>query len=396
MKIIVGAGSVGLSIAYKILLKYKRGNDIVVIDRYNLPTKGTSLKNSGVLHAGLYYPPKSEKSKLCIDGHEQLKKLCFDNNLPILKCGKIILPINNLDYERITDLYINASSCNRHVSIIDFNYAKKIQPNINQRNSYLWSPETSVFSPSSILEFLYKFLLNSGVKFIKDKVELIDNEKQKIITSKNQTIKFTKLFNCAGPGSLNLYKKNNLNKSHLTILPILGQYAIMPSRNILKTNLYPAPDPTLPFLGVHLTPMINGNILIGPNAVPVFKKDVQGFEFEDFLTISSKLFNHAKLFLNNSQNYRKHALNELSFNVLEKFKNQVSQFIKLDKSLENEIFMDNTLSGIRPQLYDYKKNKLINDFVYEKEDNVIHIINAVSPAFTSCLSLADKIININI
>ena len=395
MKIIIGAGSIGLSIAFKLLLKYKNGNDIVVIDRYNIPTKGTSLKNSGVLHAGLYYPPDSEKSKLCIDGHEQLKKLCLENNLPLLKCGKIILPLNDFDYERINNLYRNASSCNRNVSIIDFNYAKKIQPNINKRNCYLWSPETSVFSPKAILKFFYEFLLNSGVKFIKDKVLIIDSEKQKIITCKNETIKFTKLFNCAGPGSLNLYKTTNSKKLNLSILPILGQYAVLPKRNILKTNLYPAPDPSLPFLGIHLTPMINGNILIGPNAVPIYKKDVQGIDLEDFLTISSKFFNHAKLFFSNSQNYRKHALNELSFDLLRKFEKQASLFIELDKSINKKIYMDNTLSGIRPQLYDYKKNKLINDFIYEKQDNVIHIINAVSPAFTSCLSFSDKIIKIN-
>lgn len=94
MKVIIGAGCVGLSIAYKLLETYKTAKDIVIIDKFNVPSKGTSLRNSGVLHAGLYYPKGSDKSKLCIHGGESLFRLCKDNNLPILNCGKLILPFN--------------------------------------------------------------------------------------------------------------------------------------------------------------------------------------------------------------------------------------------------------------------------------------------------------------
>ncbi|MDC2963100.1 FAD-dependent oxidoreductase, partial [Prochlorococcus sp. AH-736-K15] len=274
MKIIIGAGCVGLSMAYQLLKKYNTASDILIMDRYNIPTKGTSLKNSGVLHAGLYYPPNSEKSKLCINGHYELKNLCLENNLPILKCGKLIIASDAKESSRLENLYKNAINCGRNVSIVDYAFAKKIQPEVKKGYSYLWSPETCVFSPSEILNFLYKLLLKSGVKFIKDKVLSIDVNKSNILTKDNGLIKFSTLFNCAGPGSLDLYKKANYKESELTILPILGQYGVIPLNKKLKTNLYPVPDPNLPFLGIHLTPMINGNILVGPNAVPVFKKDV--------------------------------------------------------------------------------------------------------------------------
>ena len=98
--VVIGAGCVGLGIAYKLLERFK-GDQILVIDRYNIPSNGTSQRNSGVLHAGLYYPPQSEKAKLCINGHQELKKLCFDNRLPLKECGKLIIPnmqINNSKY----------------------------------------------------------------------------------------------------------------------------------------------------------------------------------------------------------------------------------------------------------------------------------------------------------
>lgn len=399
MKIlIIGSGCVGLSIAYKLLDKFP-GNEISIIDRYNIPSKGTSLKNSGVLHAGLYYPPNSEKSKLCINGHEKLKKLSFDNDLPFNECGKLIIPTKLIEEKNLQKLYKNAVSCNRGVSLIDYSEAKKIQPNVKKASIYLWSPKTSIFSPEKILNFFYEKLLEEGVEFIRAKVEKINVNKKNIVTSDKDEINFNYLFNCAGPGSLNLCKdslsKDSSSKaSSLTILPILGQYGIIPKKNLLKTNLYPVPDPNLPFLGIHITPMINGNILIGPNAVPIFKKDSQGYDLNDFLSILPSFLNHSKLFATNSQNYRKHALSELSINIKEKFKKEIPKFLDLKESEKNKIYMAKETFGIRPQLYDFKKNRLVNDFLYEVHENTVHLINAVSPAFTSCLALSEKIIDL--
>ncbi len=393
MKIIIGSGCVGLSIAYKLLEKYKSAEDIIIIDKYNTPTKGTSLRNSGVLHAGLYYPKGSEKSKLCIQGGESLSKLCHDNNLPIFNCGKLLVPFNKKDEENLENLFLNAKNCGRTVEIISHKEASNIQPNIRNVNKYLWSPKTSVFEPERVLKFFYRRLVDAGAKFLVDSVDEIDFEKLCIKTKNNNIIKYTFLFNCAGPGALDLAKKKNELYKNLSVLPILGQYGIIPKKNYLKTNIYPVPDPNLPFLGIHITPLTDGNILVGPNAIPVFNKDVQGKEASDLFSIFPNLIHHSKLFLSNSQNYRMHALNELTFFVLDKFKKETSKFLDLpDKSI-NKMFMSKKNYGIRPQLYDKKKNKLVDDFMYDIEENSINIVNAVSPAFTSCLAFSAKIVN---
>ncbi len=392
MKLIIGAGCVGLSIAYKLLEKYGTAEDIIIIDKYNIPTKGTSLRNSGVLHAGLYYPKGSDKSKLCIQGGESLFRLCQDNNLPVLNCGKLIVPFNRKDEENLERLYLNAKNCGRTVLLIDFKEASKIQPNIRNVNKYLWSPKTSVFEPNKVLNFFYNKLVDAGAKFLLDSVDEINFEKSCIKTKNHNNLKYSFLFNCAGPGALNLAKKKNDLYKNLTVLPVLGQYGIIPKKNYLKTNIYPVPDPNLPFLGIHITPLTDGNILIGPNAIPVFNKDVQGKELGDLVSLFPNLFYHSKLFLSNSQNYRMHALNELTFFVLNKFKDETSKFLDFpDKSID-KMFMSKKNYGIRPQLYDKEKNKLVDDFMYDIDENSINIVNAVSPAFTSCLALSEKIV----
>ena len=393
MKVIIGAGCVGLSIAYKLLEKYKSAEDIIIIDKYNVPTKGTSLKNSGVLHAGLYYPKGSEKSKLCIKGGESLSKLCHDNNLPILNCGKLIVPFNRKDEENLENLFLNAQNCGRNVQLICYNEALKIQSNIRKVNKYLWSPKTSVFQPNRVLNFFYRKLVDAGAKFLVDSVDEIDYEKLFIKTRNNNNFKYTFLFNCAGPGALELAIKKNKLYKNLTVLPILGQYGIIPKKNFLNTNIYPVPDPNLPFLGIHITPLTDGNMLIGPNAIPVFNKDVQGREASDWISLFPNLLYHSKLFLSNSQNYRMHAFNELTFFVLDKFKEETSKFLDCPDKILNEMFMSKKNYGIRPQLYNKEENKLVDDFMYDIDENSINIINAVSPAFTSCLALSEKIIN---
>ena len=132
--------------------------------------------------------------------------------------------------------------------------------------------------------------------------------------------------------------------------------------------------------------------MYGPNAIPVFNKDVQGKSKRlDF--VISNLFYHSKLFLSNSQNYRMHTLNELTFFLLDKFKEETSKFLDFPEKILSEMFMSKINYGIRPQLYNKEKNKLVDDFMYDIDEHSVNIINAVSPAFTSCLALAEKIIN---
>ena len=133
--------------------------------------------------------------------------------------------------------------------------------------------------------------------------------------------------------------------------------------------------------------------MIGPNAIPVFKKDVQGYDLKDMRDIPSIITNNIILFASNKSNYRKHALSELSFNLKNKFHRNALRYFGNNLKSNFQLEMDSKTYGIRAQLINRNTYKLVNDFIYKKIDNNIHIVNAVSPAFTSCFSLAEFIVD---
>ena len=392
--VIIGSGIVGLSIA-KVLIDRKISDpkNLLIIDKYSTPSKGTSTHNSGVLHAGLYYKPGSLKAKLSIEGSLKLKEWCNENKIKVSSCGKLLIPFSKEDFKNLRKIEKNAIKNGCKIELIEYDQAIKIQPELVKKEIYLWSPKTAVFDPNSIIKVLYKSLKEKGVKFLKKAVKFDNSEKKKLYFDDNTSIEYFKYINCAGPGALNIAKSVSDKFDHLTILPFLGQYAVQKSGIEIKTNLYPVPDPELPFLGIHLTPRINKSTLIGPNAFPTFQKDIQGYDLDDLKAIPSILVNNLTLFTSNKSNYRDHALKEFSINMQNKFFNDAIKYFSNENKNNFKIEMDSSTYGIRAQLINRENHELVNDFIFEIIDENIHIVNAVSPAFTSCFALAEFILD---
>lgn len=393
--VIIGAGIVGLSIAETLIKKeIVSPNNLVILDKYSVPSDGTSTHNSGVLHAGLYYKPGSLKAKLSIDGGHKLKEWCFKNDLPILKCGKLLVPFNQKDLLRLDKIFDNASENGCDVKKIEYSEAVKLQPGLTKQEKYLWSPNTAVFSPHLIMEKLFKMLKEKGVGFLKKGVVLDDESNKRFLLDDKTYFNYSRYINCAGPGSLEITKSISDKFNHLSILPFLGEYGVQESGLKIETNLYPVPNPELPFLGIHLTPRINNSTLIGPNAIPVFRKDIQGFDFKELKDFSSIIVNNLVLFASNLQNYREHAFSEFTLNVRQKFHKNSIKYLEKNVRKDFKIKMDKTTYGIRPQLIEKDSYKFVNDFLYERINDNLHIVNAVSPAFTSCFALAEYIVDL--
>ena len=390
--VIIGAGIVGLSIA-KVLIKRKifDPSNLLVLDKFSIPSKGTSIRNSGVLHAGLYYKPGSLKAKLSIEGGFKLKEWCDINDIQILECGKILVPFCKEDYLNLDKIAKNALLNGCEIKIIDYKEAKKIQPGIVKKEKYLWSPRTSVFPPELIVKRLYIYLKEMGVEFKKNSVISIDSEKKQLILDDKSKLDYSKYINCAGPGALNITQSITNKFNDLSILPFLGQYVVQDCGINIKTNLYPVPDPELPFLGIHLTPRVNKSTLIGPNAIPIFQKDIQGYDINNLKECPSILVNNIVLFASNTSNYRKHAFKELTFNLKKKFLKNATKYLSQENISDFQVKMDFSTYGIRSQIINRKTYEFINDFVFDMIDENIHIVNAVSPAFTSCFALAEYI-----
>jgi L-2-hydroxyglutarate oxidase len=395
MKIlIIGAGCVGLSVARELVNNPRsQKQEILVVDSYAIPSKGTSSRNSGVLHAGLYYQPNSLKARLCVTGALKLRDLCAKHNLPLMRAGKILVPNSPTDIIRMQRIYDNSQANKCDTSIIDYKEAEALQPGIVRRDSYLWSPNTSVFDPSSVLSHFVAYLRDHNVKFLQARISRIESHAGLAYLEGFELLRFDYIYNCAGPGALRLSQNESESFDNLAVLPVLGQYGIQSNGIRVHTNLYPVPDPDLPFLGVHLTPRIDGQILVGPNAIPCFQEDIQNYSSNDFIQLITRFSFHTALFFSNSQNYRAHALSEFSFRASRKFSAAGRMFFASQFKAGFKVRMDSSTYGIRPQLIDKKKLRLENDFLYLSQAKCFHLVNAVSPAFTSCLSLAEFIVS---
>ena len=392
--IIIGGGIVGLTIAYQII---KRGisRNIIILEKENKLGLHTSGRNSGVLHAGIYYKPGSLKSKVCIEGAQRLKKWIKDRRLTLNPCGKIIIPTKPEQDSQIDLLFERGIKNGAQVEIINNKKLNEIQPNTNSiTNRALWSPNTTVVNPLEIINQLEIELKDKGVLFIKgSKIKKINKKETKIYTDDNSIFKYKYFFNCAGLQSDRVAHMCNIGKN-LTILPFKGLYwKIKNNKEFdIKTNIYPVPDLSVPFLGVHFTPSGDRkNIYIGPTATVAFGRENYKFSqgLEPLMLISN-LFTLSKQYLMNKNKFRQY-VHQQSLQAFEPFLIKSAQNLVPSIKLKDIEISEKT--GIRAQLFDNKKMNLVDDFICTNDENSTHVLNAVSPAFTSSFSLADLIIN---
>ena len=394
MKIaITGAGVVGLTLAHE-LLSADKSFSIDLFDSFSIPSKGTSIRNSGVLHAGLYYKPGSLKSQLCLQGRELLQDFISQHNLDILSCGKLLIPHSQTDLGRLTDIKVNADKNGCVTYLVEHPDALSIQPGICERDCYLWSPKTSVFSPTQIINQLAHNLRLSGrVNFVITAVESLDADKTQLTDKSGHHYQYDYIFNVAGPGALDLYKSVSDSFNHLLLVPFIGEYARLNQGLPIKTNLYPVPDPELPFLGVHITPQLQGsNPIIGPNALPFPRSYFNEYLSSDFTKLGPRLSFLLALYASNHARFRTHANNEFSFHKQNKFYRAALNFFNSNSNRSLSVSMDQSVYGIRPQLVDLRTLDFVNDFMCQRTNNICHVVNAVSPAFTSSFALAKYLV----
>tara|TARA_B100000886_G_scaffold336920_1_gene296614 strand:+ start:9448 stop:10665 length:1218 start_codon:yes stop_codon:yes gene_type:complete len=392
--VIIGGGIVGLTIAYQII---ERGisKNIIILEKENNLGLHTSGRNSGVLHAGIYYKPGSLKSKVCIEGAKRLKGWIKDRGLTINPCGKIIIPTKSDQDSQLDLLFQRGIKNGAKVEFIDNKKLNEIQPNTKSiTNRALWSPYTTVVNPLEIINQLEIELKDRGVIFIKgSRIKKINKKENKIYTNNNSIFNYKYFFNCAGLQSDRVAHMCNVGKN-LTILPFKGLYwKIKKNEEFdIKTNIYPVPDLSVPFLGVHFTPSSDKkNIFIGPTATVAFGRENYKFsEGIEPLMLISNLFILSKQYLMNKNKFRQY-VHQQSLQAFEPFLIKSAQnLVPLIQLKDIEI---SEKIGIRAQLFDNKKMSLEDDFICTNDENSTHVLNAVSPAFTSSFSLADLIIN---
>ncbi len=392
--IIIGGGMVGISIAYQIIERNISKN-ILIIDKEDSLGLHTSGRNSGVLHAGIYYKPGSLKAKVCIEGSKRLKKWIKSRDLTLNSCGKIIVPTKSHQDSQLDLLLDRGKQNGAVVEMIDKEKLKGIEPYTDSPSGRaIWSPNTVVVNPLEIINQLEKELEDKGVTFLKGvKIKEINKKDQKIYSFDHSSFKYRYLFNCAGLQSDRIAQMCGVGNKY-TILPFKGIYWKIKDNNKFKIqrNIYPVPDLSVPFLGVHFTPSGDKkNIYIGPTATVAFgRENYHLFKGIEPLMLISNLFILSKQYLLNKNKFRNY-VHEQSLQSFEPFLIKAASELVPSISLK-DIELSKKL-GIRAQLFDKDKMQLVDDFISLNDDNATHVLNAVSPAFTSSFALADLIIN---
>ena len=385
--VIIGAGIVGLASALKIL-EAKPHLKLLIIEKEDDICKHQTGNNSGVIHSGIYYKPGSLKAENCRRGYKLLIDFCEANNVKYDICGKVIVATGEEELSSLNNIYERGKANGlENLRIISGEELKDIEPHANGVGAIL-VPQTGIVDFTEVALKMKLLLQEKGIKFIfGESVETIEYKKDNIVVGSNNNSFETKyLVSCAGLQSDRIAKLTNKNLG-IRIIPFRGEYyKLKPDRrNLVKSLIYPVPDPKFPFLGVHFTRMINGDVEAGPNAVLSFKRE--GYNKFSFNTKDALETFIWPGFLSVAKKYWQTGLKEFYRSYNKK------AFVKALQKLVPEITRDDLEpggAGVRAQACDIKGN-LLDDFYFIENKNAIHVGNAPSPAATSSLAIGETI-----
>ena len=387
--LIIGAGIIGLTIAKTLKKKYP-DKHIIVLEKEVDVAYHSSGRNSGVLHAGFYYTANSLKAKFTKDGNQIMRQYCEDNNLKINRCAKVVVATNQEELESLYELEKRGLQNGVNVKLIDEKELQKIDPNVKTYQKALYSPDTATVDPVEICQQIKKELIAEGVVFYFDEGYDKKLDTHTILSTKNRKFSAQKIINCAGLYSDKIAKDFEFSKDYV-IIPFKGIYLKYTKPDYpIKTNIYPVPNLKNPFLGVHYTITVDGTVKIGPTAIPAFwRENYQGFDNFKFQELTEIVAYESKLFISNAFNFR-----SLAYEELRKYnkKHFVSLATKMVKEIDAKGFTQWSKPGIRAQLLNTKTLELLQDFVVEGDENTVHVLNAVSPAFTSSFPFSQWVV----
>ena len=378
--VIIGAGIVGVSTAYQ-LNKLQPNWKIKIIEKEPQVASHQTGHNSGVIHSGIYYKPGSLKAQNCIRGYDFLIEFCRKKNIPFEVCGKVIVALNETQLDALDKLYHRGIANGlKGLEYLNSSQIKEIEPHCTGIKG-IKVPQTGIVAYKRVTEEMKKELEASNtVEFFFNEMVLSFNDDYTQTTK--QKIKSDLVINCAG---LYCDKIASLagEKLDVRIIPFRGEYyTISPKKAHMVQNLiYPVPDANFPFLGVHFTRRITGEIEAGPNAVFAFKRE--GYRKTDFNlaeTLQSLLW----------RGFQKVAFRYWKTGIGEFYRSfSKSAFTRALQELVPEIQKEDlevAPAGVRAQACD-KNGNLIDDFYIQESERFIHVLNAPSPAATSSLSI---------
>ncbi|QQZ44567.1 L-2-hydroxyglutarate oxidase [Pseudomonas sp. SK3(2021)] len=383
---IIGGGIVGLATAMA-LLERQPGASLLILEKENVLARHQTGHNSGVIHAGIYYAPGSLKADLCKRGAQATKDFCTRHQIKFEVCGKLLVASTPLEVERMHALYERSQQNGLKVEQLDAKELQRREPNIVGLGG-LFLDATGIVDYKQVCEAMARVIQKAGgeVQLQTTVRAIVETADQVTISSDDQVWSARQLVACAGLQSDRLATLAGVRIDH-QIIPFRGEYFRLPAaKNAIVNHLiYPIPDPELPFLGVHLTRMIDGSVTVGPNAVlGLGRENYRKFsinwrdvaEYAAFPGFWKTLWNN----LGSGTTEMKNSLFKRGY---------LEQCRKYCPSLEVDDLLPYE-AGIRAQAV-MRDGTLVHDFLFAETPRMVHVCNAPSPAATSAIPIGQMI-----
>jgi (S)-2-hydroxyglutarate dehydrogenase len=385
--IVVGAGIVGLAVAREWLHRHP-GARLIVLEKEAEIATHQSGHNSGVIHSGIYYTPGSLKARACVAGAARMMAYCDEHDIAYRLCGKMIIATEEEELPRLDALFERGKANGvPGLEMVDAGRLREIEPHAVGLRA-LWSPNTGIVDYRQVAQSYANEIEGSGGEIITS-AEVIGFErrgKATLLSTTKGDFEAALVVTCAGMWADRVAQLSGADRKP-EIIPFRGDYFTLPPerRHLVQTNIYPVPDPRFPFLGVHLTPRMSGEVWMGPNAVLAFAR--AGYSFP---TVNVRdLFGTVR-----SRGFRRFAMKHWRTG-LDETRRDLSRrrFLESLQKFIPELQLSDLRpgpSGVRAQALS-DDGELVDDFVFDRSGGALHVRNAPSPAATSSLEIGGMI-----
>ncbi|MFT7669115.1 MAG: L-2-hydroxyglutarate oxidase [Planctomycetota bacterium] len=387
--LVIGGGILGLACALRYLDRYP-GRSVLILEKEPDLAGHQTGHNSGVLHSGIYYPPGSQKAKNCLLGKALLERFCSEFGVPYRSCGKLIVATDESELQRLQDLRTRGLASGVGLEELDQTGIRRLEEHVGGISA-LHIPGTGIVDYGLVARAFAEqiVLAGGGIEIDAEATQLVATDKSvRVVTQNGKEWSARNGIVCCGLQADRLANMAEI-KLPVRIVPFLGEYRRLKPKYAARVQrlIYPVPDPRFPFLGVHLTPRIGGAVDCGPNALPTMAREGYGkfsmnrrdawsnLSWPGFWRLGLRHFPTAGGELRRSISSRAFA----------------QDLQKLLPGAEWDWFED-APSGVRAQALD-RQGRLVDDYLIRRQGPLLHLINAPSPAATSCLAIAEHLLD---
>lgn len=379
--LILGAGVIGLAVGIALLIE-KPKLKVIIAEKEKALAAHASGRNSGVLHAGFYYSPDSLKAKFCKEGNFELRKLAKKYGVPIREVGKVVVTRNFDEIDRLNKLYERGIVNGVEIELLDASLLSRVEPLANTHEKFLWSPTTAVSDSKAIVNAMFQEFISLGGKVDFDRkisLEFVNG----VVRDSENSYNAKHLVNASGAQADRISRSIGVGTEY-AMLPFVGVYRATQEENLpLQRLVYPVPHPINPFLGVHFTLTLDHKVKIGPTAIPIAGREqysiFQGWSASD---ISQAFKGMNSLITGDSHDFSAILKSEWPKVIQSMLVRESTKLVPQANMVKN---WHRKPPGIRAQLVHLPTGRLEQDFIIRHLANSTHILNAVSPGWTSAI-----------